>query len=63
MLQVANSCWRSARPVLVTDITHCGECIPCFIRRIAIEYSISEDPTAYGKDCWGEEIGQPGPDR
>ena len=60
MLEVANSCWRSAR--FGGDITHCGECIPCFIRRIAIEYSISEDPTAYGKDCWGAEIGQPGPD-
>ena len=60
MIQVANSCWRSAR--LGDGITHCGECIPCFIRRIAIEYSISEDPTAYGKDCWGEEIGQPDPE-
>ena len=60
MIQVANSCWRSAR--LGGGITHCGECIPCFIRRIAIEYLISEDPTAYGKDCWGEEIGQPDPE-
>ena len=60
MIQVANSCWASAR--LGGGITHCGECIPCFIRRIAIECSISEDPTAYGKDCWGEEIGQPGPE-
>lgn len=59
MLQVANSCWRSAH--LGHGITHCGECIPCFIRRIAIEYSISEDPTAYGRDCWREEISQLGP--
>lgn len=59
MIQTANSCWRSAH--LGSDITHCGECIPCFIRRIAIEYSISEDPTAYGRDCWREEISQLGP--
>ena len=53
MIPAANSCWRSARLS-----THCGECIPCFIRRIAIEYSISEDPTVYDKDCWVEKIGQ-----
>ena len=57
MILSANSCWRSARLS-----THCGECIPCFIRRIAIEYSICEDPTAYDKDCWVEKIGQLGDD-
>ncbi len=57
IIPITNSCWRSAR--LGAGITHCGECIPCFIRRIAIEHSMSEDSTAYGKDCWGEEIGQP----
>lgn len=50
MIPSANSCWRSARLS-----SHCGECIPCFIRRIAIEYSISEDPTFYDKDCWVEK--------
>lgn len=59
MLQVANSCWRSAR--LGGDVTHCGACIPCFIRRIAVEYSMFKDPTAYGRDCWREEISQLGP--
>ena len=53
MIPEANSCWRSARLS-----THCGECIPCFIRRIAIEYSIDEDPTVYEKDCWKEKIDQ-----
>ena len=33
-LEVANSCWKSAR--LPAGVTHCGECIPCFIRHIAI---------------------------
>ena len=56
LIPTANSCWRNSR--LPGDITHCGECIPCFIRRIAIEHSMSKDPTAYGKDCWKEEIGQ-----
>ena len=60
MVSTTNSCWRSAH--LPTDITHCGECIPCFIRRIAIEHSMSEDPTVYGRDCWEEEIGQLDPE-
>ena len=60
IIPVANSCWRSAR--LTADITHCGECIPCFIRRIAIEYLISEDSTDYGRDCWEEEISQLDPE-
>ena len=52
MIPIANSCWRSAR--LGGDITHCGECVPCFIRRIAIEYIMSGDSTAYRRDCWVE---------
>ena len=60
MIPTANSCWRSAH--LPAGITHCGECIPCFIRRIAIEYLMSGDLTAYGRDCWEEEIGQLGPE-
>ena len=51
LIPTANSCWRNAR--LPAGTTHCGECIPCFIRRIAIEYVMSEDLTAYGRDCWG----------
>lgn len=60
MVPTTNSCWRNAR--LPADITHCGECIPCFIRRIAIEHSMFEDPTVYGRDCWVEEIGQLDPE-
>lgn len=60
MIPVTNSCWRSAR--LSADITHCGECIPCFIRRIAIEYLMSVDSTEYGRDCWEEKISQLDPE-
>lgn len=45
----SNSCWKSAR--LKAGATHCGECIPCFIRRIAIE-SYQNDPTAYARDLF-----------
>jgi 7-cyano-7-deazaguanine synthase in queuosine biosynthesis len=31
---LSGSCWRGAR---VVGHTHCGECIPCLIRRIALE--------------------------
>jgi len=49
-LPISNSCWRNAR--LPVGITHCGECVPCFVRRIAIEFWIQPDPTAYGDDSW-----------
>ena len=33
-LNKAVSCWRSSR---VSDLHHCGECVPCLVRRIAFE--------------------------
>jgi 7-cyano-7-deazaguanine synthase in queuosine biosynthesis len=33
-LAAAVSCWRGSR---VTRYNHCGECVPCLIRRIALE--------------------------
>ena len=45
------SCWKSSR--MTKGTTHCGECIPCFIRRIAIE-SYQPDKTAYGRDVFKE---------
>jgi len=53
-LPVATSCWRSAR-VVKGGINHCGECIPCLIRRIAIE-SHRIDPTRYRRDLLKEDI-------
>lgn len=58
-IPITRSCWRDAR--LPEGITHCGECLPCFIRRIAIEYSIP-DSTNYGRDVWSEEISKLDPD-
>lgn len=49
----SNSCWKSSR--LPKGATHCGECIPCFIRRIAIE-SYQPDQTAYGRDVFKENF-------
>lgn len=58
-IPITRSCWRDAR--LPESVTHCGECIPCFIRRISIEY-LMPDPTNYGRDVWSEEIGKLNPD-
>jgi 7-cyano-7-deazaguanine synthase in queuosine biosynthesis len=55
----AESCWRNAR--LPADTSHCGECIPCFVRRIAIECTVSPDQTAYARDVWAEDIQSLGP--
>ena len=48
---VTSSCWRSAR--LPEGVTHCGECVPCMIRRVAIE-THGDDPTPYGRDAFAE---------
>ncbi len=58
-IPVANSCWKSAR--LAAGITHCGECIPCLIRRVAIE-THGSDPTAYGVDAFGADFASLPPD-
>lgn len=50
---VATSCWRNAR--MKKGVTHCGECVPCYVRRIAIECSI-KDPTKYGRNTWAEQL-------
>jgi hypothetical protein len=42
------------------DATHCGACIPCSIRRIAIE-THGVDVTAYARDPWRENFSQMGP--
>jgi 7-cyano-7-deazaguanine synthase in queuosine biosynthesis len=50
----SNSCWKNSR--VKKGATHCGECIPCFIRRIAIE-SYQPDKTAYGRDVFKLKFG------
>jgi len=38
---------------MVGEATHCGACIPCILRRIAIE-SHGADPTAYERNLFTE---------
>jgi 7-cyano-7-deazaguanine synthase in queuosine biosynthesis len=48
------SCWRAAR--IPTGFTHCGECVPCLSRRIAVEgqgVKIAE----YDRDLLKENVG------
>jgi len=54
LIPTSNSCWKSAR--LPSNASHCGECLPCFIRRIAIE-SYQSDDTSYGRDLFAETLG------
>lgn len=47
----STSCWKSSRQ----SSNHCGECIPCFVRRISLEANgvvISE----YARDLFAEHI-------
>lgn len=48
------SCWRNARP-MAAGANHCGECIPCYVRRIAIERH-GADSTRYNRDAWAYEF-------
>lgn len=50
---VTNSCWRNAR--LPEGVSHCGECVPCMIRRVAIE-THGDDPTPYGRDSFAQDF-------
>jgi hypothetical protein len=51
---LSNSCWRSAR-LTEGAPKHCGACIPCYLRRIALEFH-GPDPTAYARDPWSENV-------
>lgn len=49
----STSCWKNTR--LSQGATHCGICIPCLIRRIAIE-NHGTDSTAYARDPFKENF-------
>src|SRR5262249_49846544 len=53
LIPQTSSCWKNAR--LGGGATHCGECVPCYVRRIAIEY-LGPDPTLYKRDVWTEDF-------
>jgi hypothetical protein len=50
----SESCWKSAR--LPQETSHCGECIPCLHRHIAIAQH-TNDQTGYQRRIWEEHIG------
>ncbi|MGI9074283.1 MAG: 7-cyano-7-deazaguanine synthase [Bryobacteraceae bacterium] len=52
-ISVSTSCWKNSR--LQGAATHCGTCIPCYIRRIAIE-TYGTDTTIYARDPWRENF-------
>jgi 7-cyano-7-deazaguanine synthase in queuosine biosynthesis len=51
LIPLSNSCWMNSH--LPKGVTHCGRCIPCFIRRVAIEVN-GRDTTVYNVDLWSE---------
>jgi 7-cyano-7-deazaguanine synthase in queuosine biosynthesis len=55
-IPITESCWRNAR--LPVGSSHCGACVPCFIRRLAIEADGDPDPTAYARDVWASRLEQ-----
>jgi 7-cyano-7-deazaguanine synthase in queuosine biosynthesis len=58
-IQDSTSCWRNAR--LPPGISHCGECVPCQVRRIALEFG-GVDPTRYARNLWAEPVNLLPPD-
>jgi 7-cyano-7-deazaguanine synthase in queuosine biosynthesis len=53
-IPLSTSCWKNTR-VSQSGTTHCGQCIPCYIRKISIEF-YQADPTTYARDIWNENI-------
>ena len=47
------SCWKASR---VTEAHHCGFCVPCIIRRIALEYWNAGRCTQWGRDLFSEKV-------
>lgn len=52
-VKLSVSCWRGSR--LSRDFNHCGECVPCLIRRVATEYNGSTLPE-YARDLLAMDI-------
>lgn len=54
LLFESESCWMNAR--LPPATSHCGECIPCLLRHLAIEQHTA-DRTGYQRRVWEEDVG------
>lgn len=50
-IPISVSCWKNAR--LPAGFTHCGECVPCILRRVAVE-SFGRDQTRYVEDVFAK---------
>lgn len=55
-IELSTSCWKNAR-VVALGATHCGECVPCIMRRISIEVHVP-DKTAYARDVLSESLSE-----
>lgn len=53
LIEKSVSCWKASR---IVNKNHCGECIPCFTRRIALE-SNGIKYNEYDKDVFNLDIG------
>jgi 7-cyano-7-deazaguanine synthase in queuosine biosynthesis len=53
IIGASNSCWKTAR----IGGKHCGECIPCLVRRIALEYH-GVDVDKWKRDMFGQDFGK-----
>ena len=54
-IKESSSCWRASR--VPSNKTHCGECVPCLCRRIALEIHRLGIPE-YQRDVLREPVGQ-----
>jgi len=59
VVPISTSCWKNTR--LAPPFTHCGTCIPCIIRHVALSLHI-QDQTAYARAPWAEDIAALPPD-
>jgi hypothetical protein len=59
MVEGTVSCWKASR--VSGSYHHCGACIPCFIRRIAVEVHGVNLPE-YRRDLFTENVGALGAD-
>lgn len=53
-IPMSTSCWKNSRP-MQGGARHCGECVPCLVRRIALE-THGPDPTLYGVDLLNADV-------
>jgi hypothetical protein len=54
VLRSAISCWKASR--VPGALNHCGFCVPCLIRRIAIEWN-GPAVNEYARDLLSEDVG------